>query len=81
MRDLELIQAALFEVAPKRKTEFANLDLQARFSDLALDSIAIMEMVGFIEDRLEHTFTEDELARVKTVDDLARLIRAAAAIA
>jgi acyl carrier protein len=78
---LDLIREALFEVAPKRRAEFADLKLTAKITELALDSIAIMEMVGFIEDRLEHTFEEEELAEVKTVGDLANLIGAAKAVA
>lgn len=76
---LALIREALFEVAPTRSEEFATVELETTIDDLALDSIALMEMVGFIEDKVETTFEEDELATVKKVADLARLVRAGAA--
>lgn len=77
---LALIQEALFEVAPTRQEEFAELTLDAKVEDLALDSIAIMEMVGFVEDRLETTFQEDQLAKVVTLRDLGRLIQNISAV-
>jgi acyl carrier protein len=73
---LDLIRAALFEVAPTRKEEFDEVGLDTKIDDLALDSIALMEMVGYVEDRLETTFEEDQLAKVTSLQDLATLIRA-----
>ena len=70
-----LIQEALFEVAPGRKADFAGLTLGATIEELNLDSIATMEMVGFLEDKTDNTFPDEELARVKSVGDLASLIR------
>lgn len=72
---LALIQSALFEVAPNRKEEFEELTLDDTIEDLALDSIATMEMVGFLEDKTENTFPDEELARVNSVRDLANLVR------
>ena len=46
---LNLIKEALFEVAPNRKEEFEDLELDETIEDLALDSIATMEMVGFLK--------------------------------
>ena len=43
--------------------------------DLALDSIATMEMVGFLEDRVEATFPDEDLAQVNSVRDLANLVQ------
>ena len=68
---LALIQEALFEVAPTRQEEFAELTLDAKVEDLALDSIAIMEMVGFVEDRL---------AQLQTLRDLGKLIQNISAV-
>lgn len=73
---LSLIQEALFEVAPTRKEEFAKISFETKIDDLALDSIAVMEMVGSLEDRVETTFEEAELAKVQKLGDLGRLIRA-----
>lgn len=72
---LSLIQEALFEVAPKRKKDFETISLDTTIEDLALDSIATMEMVGFLEDRVEATFPDEDLASVNSVRDLANLVR------
>ncbi|MFT7520525.1 MAG: acyl carrier protein [Kiritimatiellia bacterium] len=72
---LDLIKAALFEVAPNRKEEFEEITLDDTIEDLALDSIATMEMVGFLEDKTENTFPDEELARVNSMGDLASLVR------
>jgi len=73
---LNLIKEALFEVAPNRKEEFEDLDLDETIEDLALDSIATMEMVGFLEDKTEKTFPDEDLAQVNSLKDLATLVRA-----
>jgi acyl carrier protein len=70
-----LLKEALFEVAPKRKKDFDTITLETPIADLKLDSIATMEMVGFVEDRLETTFEEDQLARVQSLGDLGRMMR------
>lgn len=76
---LSLIKEALAQVAPTRKEQFANLSMDARIDDLGLDSIATMEMVGAIEDKIETTFEEAELAKVHKIADLAKLVKAAKA--
>jgi acyl carrier protein len=70
-----LIQQALASVAPTRRADFANLALETKIEALGLDSIATMEMVNFIEERIEVTFPDEELAKVQKVGDLAGLIR------
>lgn len=72
---LNLIKEALFEVAPNRKEEFEDLELDETIEDLALDSIATMEMVGFLEDKTEKTFPDEDLAQVNSLKDLATLVR------
>jgi len=72
---LQLIKEALFEVAPNRKEEFDELTLGDEIEDLALDSIATMEMVGFLEDKTEKTFPDEDLAKVNSIGDLATLVR------
>jgi len=72
---LNLIKEALFEVAPNRKEEFEDLTIDTTIEDLALDSIATMEMVGFLEDKTEKTFPDEDLAQVNSLEDLASLVR------
>jgi acyl carrier protein len=74
-----MIQEALASVAPNRKAEFAGIKLDQTIESLGLDSIATMEMVGAIEDKVSATFPDEELAKVQTLGDLAKLIRSAGA--
>ena len=72
---LSLIQTALCQAAPKRASDFEHLTLDKKLDALGLDSIAIMEMVGFVEEHLDVTFNDEELTEVEYIHDLARLIR------
>ncbi len=72
---LDLIRAALNEVAPNREADFVAIAFQTKIESLGLDSIATMEMVGVIEERIDATFADEDLNRVSHVSDLASLIR------
>ena len=72
---LALIKDALAEVAPNRKQDFAGLAFDQKIEALGLDSIATMEMVGFLEDKVDTTFPDEELAKVSAIKDLASLVR------
>ncbi|TVQ93843.1 MAG: acyl carrier protein [Deltaproteobacteria bacterium] len=72
---LSLVKEALFEVAPNRKAEFDKIRIDQTIEDLSLDSIATMEMVGFLEDKTDKTFPDEELAKVNTVRDLVSLVQ------
>jgi acyl carrier protein len=74
-----LIKDAMAEVAPGSAAEFDAIDLNAKIRDLGIDSVAAMEMVGFVEERLETTFPDEDLAKLNTVADLGNLIRKASA--
>ncbi len=73
---LDLIRAALRDVAPNRASEWETVALDKSVEDLSLDSIATMEMVGFLEDKTDATFPDEELAKVNALADLASLIKA-----
>lgn len=72
---MTLIQQALAEVAPTRKADFATISLETKIEALGLDSIATMEMVNFIEEKIDVTFPDEELARVQKIGDLVGLVR------
>jgi acyl carrier protein len=72
---LSLIRTALNEVAPNRTADFEKVAFDDKISDLGLDSIATMEMVGFIEEKIDATFPDEELAQVAAISDLAGLVR------
>jgi acyl carrier protein len=72
---LDLIKTALRKVEPKKAEQFTDIDPNTSIEDLGLDSLAMMEMVGYLEDHLETTFSDDEMARVDTIADLSSLVR------
>lgn len=69
-----LIKDALSEVAPTRKKDFAAITMDTRIDALGLDSIATMEMVGYLEEKVDASFPDEELTKVNSVGDLAKLI-------
>ena len=72
---LELIKTALAKIEPKRAADFVDLTAQTEIDALGLDSLAVMETIGYLEDHLGTTFSDDEMAKVETVGDLATLAR------
>jgi acyl carrier protein len=70
-----LIRRALIEVAPHRATQFEQVSLASKLDGLELDSIAIVEMIGFVEDAVGRTFQHREIVAVRSVQDIAELIR------
>ena len=72
---LSLIQKALHEVAPERTADFENIELSTTIDELSLDSIATMEMVGFLEDNTDRVFPDEELTKVNSIANLANLVR------
>jgi acyl carrier protein len=75
---LSIIREALHEVAPNRTADFEAIRLDTTIETLGLDSIATMEMVGFIEEKVDATFADEELAKVTALEDIAGMVRSAA---
>ena len=76
-RVLSLVRTALKEVAPGRAEEISNISLDVRVSDLSIDSVETMEMIGVLEEDLGVIFAEEELAQVVEFRDLAEVMRRA----
>jgi acyl carrier protein len=72
---LALIRSALGSVAPTRTADFVNLSADSKIEALGLDSIATMEMVNFVEEKIGVTFADEDLAKVQMIGDLVALIR------
>jgi acyl carrier protein len=78
---LALIHAALRNTLPHRAAEFEKVTLDDELRSLAIGSLAVMEMVSYLEDELATTFRGEDMAKVVRLRDLAGLIRAARAAA
>ena len=62
---------AIKQVAGK---DVGSVHADQKISELGLDSVSVMEMVGTIEERLNVTFADDELTKINTFGDLAGLV-------
>ena len=55
--------------------ELGALEATTEISTLGLDSVAVMEMTGCLEEKLKIRIPDEELAEVETLGDLDTLIR------
>ena len=55
--------------------ELGALDATTDISALGLDSVAVMEMTGCLEEKLKIRIPDEELAEVETLGELDTLIR------
>jgi acyl carrier protein len=68
----QLFTQAAFEVSGKK---LDNLSKDTVITRLGLDSVAVMELVSYVEDKLEIRLPDEDLARVQTVGDLGALVQ------
>lgn len=76
---LKLLSGALDQVAPGWADEIGELGPRVKLGDLSLDSVALIEMIGALEEELGVSFPEEELARAEEVGDVVALVRTATA--
>lgn len=69
---LELFTQAAFEVDGKK---LAGLTKDTVISTLGMDSVAVMELVSYFEEKLSLRIPDEELGKIRTVGDLAESIR------
>ncbi len=69
-----LVRDAISEVAPSKAGDLSSVDLNTKIRDLGIDSVAAMEMVGVVEEKLEITFPDEDLAQLNRFSDLVDLI-------
>ncbi len=68
---ITLFKQAALEVNGKK---LDNLTPDTVISKLGLDSVAVMELVAYFEEKLEIRMPDEDLARVQTLRDLATLV-------
>lgn len=69
---IKMFKAAVYEVDRK---EIENVDATTEIAHLGLDSVATMEVIGALEEKLSVRFPDEELATLKSVGDLTALVR------
>lgn len=67
-----LFRQAASEVSGKT---FDSLDRTTSISDIGLDSVAVLELVGYLEETLNIRIPDEELAGLDTLGDLDDLLR------
>jgi len=68
---LELFREAAYQVDQR---ELDGLSLDTRITDLGVDSVALLEIFGYVEEELDVYLPQEELAQVRTLRDLGTLI-------
>jgi acyl carrier protein len=69
---IKLFQDAALEVSNKK---FEQLDRNTVISQLGMDSVAVMELVSYFEEKLSVRMPDEDLARINTIGDLSGLIQ------
>jgi acyl carrier protein len=64
------VMDALVEFGEERE----NLSPQARFADLDVDSLDLVELAQIIEDEYEIEVADSDLDKVETIDDVVALV-------
>ena len=74
MEAMELIKAAVTAVDTSKANKLAAVRPEMEIRELGLDSVATMEMVGYLEEKLETQFSDEVMVRINTFGDLVALI-------
>ncbi|MGH9369387.1 MAG: acyl carrier protein [Thermoanaerobaculia bacterium] len=70
---LAVIREAIAFAIPEKAG--AKLDPDATIAELGISSITVLEIVGYVEDKLAVRFPDDALAQLNSVGGLMELIR------
>lgn len=71
--------ARLDQTGASGPPDVAALPADTPIEDLGMDSVASLELVGLLEERLDAEFPDAELSRLGTLGDLIELVRRSAA--
>lgn len=56
------------------RREFRNVTMESNIAELGIDSLAMMQIVGEMELRLDVTIPDEELVQLVTVADLLKVV-------
>lgn len=76
---LALLKKAYLFAKPEHAATVHQLTLDATVESLDIDSLAALEMSGYVEEELDVHFADDELVSIRSMRDLAQLMRKHAA--
>ena len=68
---ITMFQQAALEVSNKK---LENLNRDTVISQLGMDSVAVMELVSYFEEKLSLRLPDEDLAKISTVGDLCALV-------
>ena len=68
---IALFQKAALEVSGKTLTNLTN---ETVINKLGLDSVAVMELVSYFEEKLAIRMPDEDIATIQTLGDLAKLV-------
>ena len=71
-RLIGVLKAAVYDVSLK---ELGDLNAETKISELGLDSVALMELIGVLEENLLIQIKDEEVSALATVGDLLKLLR------
>lgn len=69
---IEIFKRAAWEIDRKK---IENVDLDQKISDLGIDSVAMLEVIGFLEEEIGVNLPDEKIARVVTLRDLTNVIQ------
>ncbi|HEX4620950.1 MAG TPA: acyl carrier protein [Myxococcaceae bacterium] len=69
---IKLFKDAALEVSNRKLDQ---LDRSTVISQLGMDSVAVMELVSYFEEKLNVRMPDEDLARINTIGDLSTLIQ------
>ena len=69
---IKMFKDAALEVSNKKLDQ---LDRNTVISQLGMDSVAVMELVSYFEEKLHVRMPDEDLARINTIGDLSTLIQ------
>ena len=73
--DQELIHVLKAAVYSTNLKELGNIDTKTKISELGLDSVAVMEVIGLLEEDFSIRIKDEEVAALSSVGDLLNLVR------